>query len=286
MSRTIAVVGPNGSTASRIIPQLVAAGASVRSVARDPSKVKPQEGVEVVRGDLDFPRTLNGVFDGVDAVFLVCPNNPRAPQQMSSGLWAARQSRVGHVVRLSAVGAAHDAPTVNSRLHALSDSELAVSGLPFTILKPHFFMQNLLGAARTVAGEGAIYWSLGQARLGMIDVADIAAVAARILLDPSPHAGQSLTLTGPKSVDMNEVAGAFSAAIGKPVRYVPVSLQQADEGMARFLDEYMRGMMEDYLRAYTAGWGDFVTDDVPRILGRPATSIEAFARGVARAFTA
>jgi uncharacterized protein YbjT (DUF2867 family) len=282
MSRTIAVVGPTGNTASRVIPQLVAAGVNVRAIARDPAKVAPTAGVEVVRGDLDFPRTLRGVFDGVDAVFLLSPNGPRAPQQMSSGIWAAREAKVGHVLRLSAIGAAHDAPTINGRLHALSDQELAASGLPYTILKPHFFMQNLVGSLRTAASTGAVYWALGQGRLGMVDVQDLADVAAKILLNPAPHVGRAYTPTGPKSIDMTEVAAAFSDALGRPVQYVPVSLAAADEAMSKFLDEYMRGMMEDYNRAYAANWGDFVTSDVPDIAGHPARSIQEFARDAAK----
>jgi uncharacterized protein YbjT (DUF2867 family) len=278
---TVVVVGPAGATVSRTIPQLLKAGVKVRAIARDPAKVagKVPTEVEVVQGDLDHPRSLRGRFDGADSVFLISPNGPRAPQQMSSGLWEARQAKVGHVLRMSAVGAAHDAPTVNSRLHALSDHELAVSGLPYTIIKPHFFMQNLFGSAQTVAEQGAMYWALGNGRLGMIDVQDIADVAAAILRDPKPHLGRTYTPTGPKSIDMNEVAAAFSAAVGKPVKYVDVPLSAADEGMAKWgMDEYARGMMEDYLVAYARNWGDFVTDDVPNITGHPARSIAEFAK--------
>jgi hypothetical protein len=74
-------------------------------------------------GDLERPRSLEGAFDGVDAALLLCPPGPLAPYHTSNALWAARQAGVKHVVRASAIGAAHDAPTLNGRLHALSDDE-------------------------------------------------------------------------------------------------------------------------------------------------------------------
>ncbi|HEY8090396.1 MAG TPA: hypothetical protein VIF09_21190, partial [Polyangiaceae bacterium] len=89
---------------------------------------------------------------------------------------------------MSAVGAAHQAPNLNSRLHALSDSEIASSGRPFTVVKPHFFMQNLRMAAQSVAEQGTIFFGLGDAKLPMVDVRDIGASVAAILASPAQHA--------------------------------------------------------------------------------------------------
>jgi uncharacterized protein YbjT (DUF2867 family) len=272
----------------QLIPLLREGGAHVRALVRNPAKAGALAplGVELVEGDLDRPRTLGRGFDGVDTLMSIVPPGARAPQQTSSLLWAARQAGVRHVVRLSAVGAAHDAPTLNSRLHALSDAELERSGIAYTILKPHFFMQNLFMSRDSIAKEGAIYMALGDGKLGMIDVADIAAVAARVLLDPAAHAGKTYTPTGPKSIGLHEVAAAFSEALRKPVRYVPIPVEAAAQALAGFgLDELTIDMLTDYFRAYAAGWGDFVTDDVERITGRPARSIAELAQAVAPALS-
>ncbi len=287
MSKTIVVTGATGNVAQQLIPLLTSAGAKVRALVHTPSKAgKLKEvGVEVVEGDLSRPRTLAHAFDGADAFMSIVPNGPLAPQQASSALHAAREAGVKHVVRLSAVGAAHDAPTVNSRLHALSDTELEKRGGSWTILRPHFFMQNLFMAAQSVASEGAFYFALGDGKLGMIDVGDIAAVAAEILVKPAGHEGKTYTLTGPKSISMHEVAAAFGEALGRPVKYVPVPALAAEQAMAKMgLDDYMLTVMGDYFTAYARNWGDLVTDAVPKILGRPARSIADFARAVAPAF--
>jgi uncharacterized protein YbjT (DUF2867 family) len=200
-------------------------------------------------------------------------------------VWAAKQARVGHVVRMSAVGAAHDAPTVNSRLHALSDAELAASGIPFTILKPHFFLQALLWSAGTVIEEGAMYWAFGDAKMPAIDVADIGDVAAKILSDPAPHAGKTYTLTGAVALSLNQMAAAIGEAIGKPVRYVPVPVSAAVEGVAKMgMDDYWQVAMRDYLTAYSRGWQSAPTDTVVRITGKEPRTIGDFARRYASAF--
>jgi len=284
--KKIAVTGATGNVAPQIIALLRAGGHHVRALVRNPAKAATlaAQGVELVEGDLSRPRTLTHAFDGVDAVLSIAPPGPLAPQQASAVTWAARQARVGQIVRLSAFGAAHDAPTVNSRLHALSDAELERSDLPYTILKPHFFMQNLFMAAETVVKEGAMYLALGDGKMGMIDVTDIAAVAAQVLTTPG-HLGKTYVMTGPASIDMHQVAAAFTEAVGKPVRYVPIPVAGLDQGMAQMgMDEFTRTLLCDYFTAYSSGWGDVVTDTVPQLLGRPARSIADFAHSVAPAF--
>lgn len=81
-------------------------------------------------GDLEQPSSLTDAFAGVDTLWLLTATGPQAPHASSNAVWAARQAGIGHIVRLSAMGAAHDAPTRNVRMHALSDVELQASGSP------------------------------------------------------------------------------------------------------------------------------------------------------------
>jgi len=157
--------------------------------------------------------------------------------------------------------------------------------LHWTILKPHFFMQNLFGAARSVAGQGAIYMNMGEGRLGMIDVRDIAACAAQVLKAPHLHRGKTYTLTGPASISCNEVALAIGNAIGKPVSYVGVPSDAAREGMtAMGLPQWVADAIVEYGEAYAGNWGNFTTPTVEQITGRPPRGIADFARDMAGAF--
>src|SRR5215470_4930828 len=205
---TFLLTGANGTVTAPTIAALKSSGHRLIGLVRDEGKGKPL-GIELRVGDLDRPRSLEGAFDGVDTAWLLSAPSALQPYQMSNAIWAARQAGVRHIVRMSAVGAAHDAPTVNSRLHAISDAELAASGIPYTILKPHMFMQTFLWAAEGIAKEGVFAFGFGAAAVPVIHVADIAAVAARVLADPRPHAGKTYTLTGAAAVTGQQIAAAI-----------------------------------------------------------------------------
>src|SRR6267142_1511716 len=229
---TILLTGANGKSSTATIAALKGTGHKVIGLVRDAAKGKDL-GIDLRVGDLERPRTLEGVFNGVDAAWLVGPPSPQAPYHASNALWAARQAGVKHVVRMSAVGAAHDAPNLNSRLHALSDAEIAGCGLSFTVVKPHFFMQNLKMAAQSVVEQGTIYFALGDAKLPMVDVRDIGASVAAILANPAPHAGKTYTLTGPTAIGIDQVASALGEALGKPVKYMPVPVAAMVESVTK-----------------------------------------------------
>lgn len=284
MSKTIVITGANGNISSGVIAALANSGHKIRALVRSADKATKLKGVEIVVGDLEKPKTLVAAFDGVDSTFVLSPPGPRAPEQASNALWAARKAGVKHVVRMSAVGAAHDAPTINSRLHALSDAELVGSGITYTIVKPHFFFQNLMMAAQSVVSESTMYMALGEGRLGMIDTRDISECVAKILTS-SGHDNKVYTLTGPRSITVHEVAAALTKSLGKPVKYMPVPVEGAVAAMAQMgMDEWMLNALSDYFTAYSANWGDFMTNDTEKLLGKPARSADDFARDFAGAF--
>jgi uncharacterized protein YbjT (DUF2867 family) len=182
------------------------------------------------------------------------------------------------------VNAAFNAPTINSRLHALSDAELVASGIPYTIVKPHFFAQNLMMAAGSVAQEGAIYMAMGEGRLGIIDSRDISDFAAHVLTHPG-HEGKTYTLTGPVSMNLYQVAEAIGKGIGKPVKYIPIPVEAAWQAMTQMgMDPWMVNFTTDYLKAYSANWGDIANGEFHAVTGKAPRSIEQFARDFAGAF--
>lgn len=284
---TILFTGANGKVSSTAIATLRDKGHQLVALVRDEAKGAElaRQGVELRTGDLEKLRTVERAFAGVDVAFLLTAPGPTAPIQASNALWGARQGGVKHVVRMSAIGAAHTAPTLNSRLHALSDSELIASGIPYTILKPHFFMQNLLMAAQTVADQGMIFFALGEAKLPMIDVRDVAASVAAVVANPAPHAGKTYTLTGPAAVSMHQFAAAAGEALGKAVKYQPVPVATLVETVATYgAGDYDQVALRDYLTAYSQGWQDSPTTSVKELTGHEPRGIAAFARDFAGAF--
>ncbi|MER7893076.1 NAD(P)H-binding protein [Micromonospora sp. NPDC094482] len=271
---TILITGTTGTVSGEVLREL-AGKQPVRALVRDRSRVPDVDGVDYVVGDLDRPATLAAAFDGVTKLWLLTAMGPLAPSQSMNVLWAARHAGVRHVVRLSAIGAAHDAPTRNGRLHALSDAELQHSGMGWTILRPSNFMQNLFGS---LAGD-QLYGVFGEGRVGVVDVRDIAAVAAEILAAPERHEGRIYTPTGPESVSLHRVAEEFTRTLGRPVRYVPQSPEQTRGGLLQAgLDEWTAEALTEYRVAYGSGWGDFTNDHVASVTGRPPRSIAEFVR--------
>ncbi|CUS23502.1 LAQU0S10e01904g1_1 [Lachancea quebecensis] len=272
------VVGATSNIGAGVAKGLKKTGSNVTALVRSEEKGKPfkDEGINIAVGDLSEPATLASAFKGIDASFILTPPNDLAPSLFSNAIWAAKQAGVKHVVRLSAVKAAHDAPTINSRFHALSDSELIASGTTYTIIKAHFFMQNLLMAADTIKSEGKIYMPLSDGKLGLIDSRDIATFAVKVLTEQG-HENKTYTITGPESLSMKEVASSLSKVVGKNVEYVPVPIDVAIENMRQAgLDNFTLNILHDYFVQYSKNWGDFVTSDYKDVVGTDSTSIEKY----------
>ena len=288
MPKKILVTGATGNVGGGVIASLTAMGENVRALVRDESKAQGlrDAGVEVVIGDLDKPETLDAAFSGVDRVFLVTPAGPNQVSLARNGIAAAKRAGSPHIVRLSAE-AVREMPGALPRIpaqHAEIDTELKASGLPYTLLRPHWFMQNMLMVAQTVASEGVVYMAAKDGKLGMIDVRDIADVAAKVLTEAG-HEGKTYGLTGPASISYHDIAAGLSKAFGKEVKYVDVPPEAAREAMVGMgLPQWFADAMTEYNKAFSEGFGDFTTNDVEEITGHPARSYETFARDFSQAF--
>ena len=257
-------------------------------MVRDASKAQGlrDASVDVVTGDLDKPDTLADAFSGVDKVFLLTPPNPNQVTQARNGIAAAKRAGVPSIIRLSAgaLRVTADAPARVTRQHAEIDAELAESGLAYTILRPHFFMQNTMMAAETVASDGAVYMPMKDGKIGMIDVRDIVDVAAEVLIEDG-HQGKTYVLTGPLSISFYEVAAELSKAVGKEVKYVDVPLEASREAIIGMgMSEWFADALNEYSKAFSQGLGDFTTLDVEAITGHAPRPFEEFARDFAQAF--
>jgi uncharacterized protein YbjT (DUF2867 family) len=285
---TVLVTGASGTVSTALLGALKGKpGLRLRALARDPAKAQAlqKDGVEVVAGDLEEPDTLAEAFEGVDILWLLTPASALEPSMGSNAIMAARRARVGHIVRNSAIKAGHHAPNRNGRLHALVEETVKASGIPWTILRPHYYMQNLLSSAHSVASDGTLYMNMGQGRVGMIDGRDVGVFAAKVIENPGPHAGKVYTPTGPEVTTMGEAADTLRQVLGKPVSYVALPQEAAQQAMLGFgLSRWFVGNVVDYGRAYSDGWGDFVTKDFKDVTGHEARSFKQFATDFAAAF--
>ena len=285
---TVLITGATGSVSSSLLAALRGRpGVRTRALVRDPAKADDlrSDGHEVVIADLEEPDTLTNAFDSVDILFLLTPASALEPSMGSNAVAAARRAGVRHIVRNSAIKAGHDAPNRNGRLHAQVEDAVKASGIPWTILRPHYYMQNLLSSAASVAAEGTLYMNMGEARVGMIDARDVGVFAAKVIEDPGRHAGKTYTPTGPERATMADAAATLAKVLGRPVKYVALPQDAARQAMLGFgLPRWFVGNVVDYGTIYSEGWGDFVTGDFKGVTGHDARSFAQFARDFAPAF--
>jgi len=214
---TVLVTGATGTVSTALLGALKGTPSlRLRALVRDPAKAEglKNDGVEIAHGDLEEPDTLAEAFEGVDILFLLTPASALEPSMGSNAVAAARRAKVGHIVRNSAIKASHDAPNRNGRLHALVEESVRNSGIPWTILRPHYYMQNLLSSAGSVASDGILYMNMGQGRVGMIDGRDVGVFAAKVIEHPEQHAGKTYAPTGPELTTMAEAAEILSIVLG------------------------------------------------------------------------
>lgn len=281
----ILVTGATGNTGSGLVPALRNAGVDVRAFVRDESKAQPLKdaGAEIFVGDLDQPETIGPAVEGVDKIYLLTWNGPTQAQQVKNVIDVAKQAGNLHIVRHSMWG------SEKSRIIKQDDQvEAAIksSGLPWTLLKPTFFMQNTMMLAQTIASDGVIYWDVGDGKIGMIDVRDIVDVAAAVLTG-SDHEGKSYILTGPQAISFHEVAKTFSTVLGKEVRYISVPHEAAFDSMVSMgVPEWIAGGYGELMEGFSHGFASRTTANVEALTGHPARSFEQFARDFARFFSA
>ena len=285
---TVLVTGATGTVSTALLAELKGKpGIRLRALVHDAGKAAGlvEEGYEVAVGDLEEPDSLDEAFEEVDILFLLTPASPLEPSMGSNAVNAARKAKVKHIVRNSAIKAAHDAPNRNGRMHALVEEAVKASGIPWTILRPHYYMQNLLSSARSVAADGMLYMNMGEAPVGMIDGRDVGVLAANVIQDPAAHAGKIYNPTGPRQVTMKEAAETLGRVLGRPVQYVALPQEAAREAMLGFgLSRWFVGNVVDYGRVYSEGWGDFATTDFKTLTGHEARSFQQFATDFAPAF--
>ena len=280
----ILVTGATGNTGSILVPALLEAGAEVRALVRDEAKgAKLKElGAEVVVVDMDDSSTLDEAVKGVDKIYLCTWNGPPQQQHVQNVLDAVKRGGESpHIVRHSAFG------TNKSRIvkqNEAAEEMIKESGLPWTMLQPTFYMQNVMMSAQSVASDGMVYWDWADGKAGMVDVRDIADSALGVLMGEG-HEGKSYILTGPESISFHDVASKLGNVLGKEVKYTSVPYEASKENMMKMgISEWIAEGYNELSEGFSENYADRTTDAVQTITGKPARSFDQFANDFKGAF--
>jgi uncharacterized protein YbjT (DUF2867 family) len=135
----------------------------------------------------------------VDRVFLMSRDDPRQPSMEGALIEAATRAGVERIVKLSASGAGPDNPVALMRRHAQAERTLESSGLDHTVLRPQLYMQNFLRFGPSITAEGRFTAPMGDRRFALVDVRNVARVAATTLTEEA-HAGAAYVVSGPEAL--------------------------------------------------------------------------------------
>ena len=225
--------------------------------------------------------TILPAVKDVDKIYLLTWNGETQLQQAKNVIEAAKQAGNPHIIRHSMWG------SENSRIIKQGyeiDEIIKSSGLPWTILKPTFYMQNIMMAARTITSDGVIYWDMKDGKLGMIDVRDIADSAFAVITGEG-HEGKSYILTGPEAISFNNVAETFSYVLDKDVKYVNVPGEASFQAMVGMgIPEWIAKGFNELMEGFSENFANSTTKNVEILTGHPARSFEEFANDFAHVF--
>jgi uncharacterized protein YbjT (DUF2867 family) len=283
---SMVVTGGTGTVGSAVVKALVAKGADVRVVTRDPAKLKAATGVTAVQGNLLEPASVRRVFDGADAVFLLNPVSQTEASEALMAITALRSAKVKRVVYLSVhdVEKAAWLPHFGGKVGV--EAGLKASGLPFTILRPNNFYQNDYWFKDVLLQHGVYPQPLGSKGVSRVDVRDIAEAAA-IAMTTGAHDGQTYDLVGPEAVTGESTTTSWSAALGKPIAYGGDDLDAWEKQQLQYLPDWMvfdfRAMYEHFQQKGLIATPEAIARQT-QLLGHAPRGFDAFAKETAAAW--
>lgn len=278
MTATVLVTGATGNVGGAVARSLLAAGAPVRVAGIDPAALDERfPGVPAAHLDLTDPGTFDAALDGVGGLFLLRPPQiARVGPTLNALVDAAARRDVRHVVFASVTGADRNPVVPHHRV----ETHLRGAGLPYTILRPGFFAQNLADAyRRDIRDDDRIYLPAGRGRVAFVDTRDLGDVAAAVFAEPAAHAGAGYRLTGPRALDFDEVAALLTEALGRPIRYVPATVRGYLGHLRRRRAPLAQALVQTVLHTgLRRGQAEAVDPTLPRLLGRPPRTLREYVR--------
>jgi uncharacterized protein YbjT (DUF2867 family) len=285
----VLVVGGTGNVGNRVVTELLKRGAEVRALVRkQPEAGKLPAGVEVAIGDLLDPVSVERAMQGVDKLFLL---NAVVTDELTQALIAygiAKRIGLKHVTYLSVfkVNEFRDVPHFASKLAV--ESALREFGVPYTILRPGYYIQNDINLKGALTGAGVYPMPIGTAGIATADIRDIAEAAA-ISLTEDGHEQQTYGIVGPTLISGPGNAALWSKLLGKEIKYTGHDFDQWEQGMRANMPSWsafdLRMMLQGY---FDRGFASTETDvaRLRKLLGHEPRRYEDFAAETAKLWKA
>ena len=265
----LAITGATGAVGGRVARALADdMRIDLRLVVRDPSRAPDYDTDLRVCEYADHAAAVEALR-GAETLFMVSAAEAEDRRdQHRTFIAAAAEAGVAHIVYTSFAGAAPDATFTLGRDHWDAEEAIRASGMAYTLLRDNFY-SDLLPLFADEAG--VIRGPAGDGRVAAVARADVADVAATVLRSPSSHAGQTYVLTGPEALTLAEVAERTGRT------FEDETVEEAYASRRAAYPEAEQWQLDAWVSTYTAikdGSCAEVTDDVERVSGHPARTLE------------
>ena len=284
----ILLTGATGKTGSEVAKQLAAHDTPFRVLVRDPDKAAALKdlGAEIAVGNMEDADAVSKALAGVDKAVLILSNGEHQAKIEKQFTDCAVKAGVKHIVKLSSMESKPGTTKPIPAMHVASEEHIRASGLDWTMIRPTFFTQNLLGSARTIKTSDKIVLALGNAVVAPTDLRDVAEVI-RLALTDDAHLNKSYDLTGPEALSLSQVAEKFSKVLGREIRYEPQPVEEFGKILRQVgFPEWRVNAVCDEFRLLGQTTSRHTTDTIRQILGREPTSVEQFIRDHIKVYTA
>lgn len=280
----IFVTGASGNVGGSVLKAVLKRGGTVTAGYRNPEDARSApDRAKTAIADFSDKGSLRRALANVDALFLVCSPVPQLVELESNVIDISKEIGVRHVVLNSSAGAGRWGKSF-PKWHTQAEEKLRQSGVPFSILRPNSFMENILAFyAPTIRTQDAFYAAMRESRVSFVSVEDIAESAAG-LLDGKAENGV-YEINGPEAVTYSELAERITQVSGRPVHYVDLSIDDIKKSLlSTGMPEWQATALVELQEYYLTGRGGELTSDVQQLTGHAPKPLNSFLSENAAAF--
>ena len=268
----IGITGVTGKLGAYVADLVDKKGIASIHLARSPERARLYASAEIRQMVYANTPEVVEALQGIDVLLMVSAReDPDRVKDHKSFLDAAKLAGVQHIVYTSFYGADDQATFTLSRDHAQTEAYIKELGFSYTFLRDNFYLDFLIDMALE---NGEIRGPAGSGLVSAVARKDTSRVAAEILLNPKKWENQTLNLTGPEDLSMEEIVALLSKETGNSIRYVDETLEEAYESRKKWPAETWE--YDAWVSTYTAikvGEQAGVSTDVEKVLGHPASSL-------------
>ena len=275
----IAVTGVTGNLGGMVSRLCKKNGIEVRNLVRNVEKAEKFGFYNVFKSSYDKSADTVKSLKGIEVLFMVSGSeNPNRVQQHKDFIDAAKVAGVSHVIYLSFYNASKNSIFTLGRDHYATEEYIKENGFKYTFLRDNFYVDFFVDLCREY---GEIKGPAGNGKVSAVVRSDVSEVAAKILENPGKWENQTLNMTGPEELSMDEIVKIVSEYFGKEIKYIEETVEEAYESRKIWKAEQWE--YDSWVSTYTAiseNEQSGISNDIEKVLGRKATSLAEYLKKI------